>query len=314
MAQTFADIEVLVVDDGSADGSGAICDEYAQQDSRVRVFHKKNGGVSSARNLALDVAQGEYLSFCDSDDFVEETWIERLYSFMKKEPIDVAICGYNVRRCETDEVTNQVHFGSEQQVRLGKQHLWELRKALLCLSWNKMFRMDVIQKQNIRFEEGVQYGEDELFVLAYLSKTEYRIMVINEHLYNYRSGVSGGLTDRYLDNAWNVYKHLAAAERRALQDCHISIESIHESYYNGWAWYVLFAVQNNLKKDSGLSFREMLIKNNAILNSEEAKEAFDNSDFKMVTPLYKHVLQTKSAMLLWVFHKVVAWKHMISKG
>ena len=76
LAQTFTDFELLLIDDGSKDNSGAICDEYAAKDSRVRVFHKENGGVSSARNLGLDNVRGEWVTFVDSDDWVEKEYIE----------------------------------------------------------------------------------------------------------------------------------------------------------------------------------------------------------------------------------------------
>ena len=73
--QNYTDFELLLIDDGSKDASGAICDEYAAKDTRVRVFHKENGGVSSARNLGLDNAQGEYITFCDADDYVDQEWL-----------------------------------------------------------------------------------------------------------------------------------------------------------------------------------------------------------------------------------------------
>lgn len=76
LAQTFTDFELLLIDDGSRDGSAALCDEYAKKDGRVRVFHKENGGVSSARNVGLDNAQGEWLCFCDSDDYTYPCWLK----------------------------------------------------------------------------------------------------------------------------------------------------------------------------------------------------------------------------------------------
>ena len=79
LAQTFTDFELLLIDDGSTDSSGAICDEYAQKDSRVRVFHKENGGVSSARNLGLDKAKGKWVTFVDSDDWIKESFLNKLY-------------------------------------------------------------------------------------------------------------------------------------------------------------------------------------------------------------------------------------------
>ena len=95
LAQTFTDFELLLIDDGSPDNSGAICDEYAEKDNRVRVFHKENGGVSSARNLGLDNARGTYIMFCDSDDYVADNWAEKLYEFMNYNEANLSICGYN---------------------------------------------------------------------------------------------------------------------------------------------------------------------------------------------------------------------------
>ena len=80
LAQTFTDFELLLIDDGSPDNSGAICDEYAASDSRVKVFHKENGGVSSARNVGLDNACGEWITFVDADDWIAETFIAGLYT------------------------------------------------------------------------------------------------------------------------------------------------------------------------------------------------------------------------------------------
>ncbi len=93
LAQTFTDFEVILVDDGSPDNSGKICDEYASKDSRVRVIHKENGGLSSARNAGIDVARGKYLGFVDSDDYIEKDMYELLYDNIVKEQADLSICG-----------------------------------------------------------------------------------------------------------------------------------------------------------------------------------------------------------------------------
>ena len=85
LAQTFVDIELLLIDDGSTDSSSVICDKYAKKDQRVRVFHKENGGVSSARNLGLDNAQGEWIAFVDGDDWVKETYLSNLLSHVRED-------------------------------------------------------------------------------------------------------------------------------------------------------------------------------------------------------------------------------------
>ena len=94
LAQTFTDFELLLIDDGSPDRSGEICDEYAQKDSRIRVIHKENGGVSSARQRGLDEAVGEYTIHVDSDDWVEPNMLEELYKKAKQDDADIVICDY----------------------------------------------------------------------------------------------------------------------------------------------------------------------------------------------------------------------------
>lgn len=91
--QTFTDIEIILVDDGSTDESGTICDQYAQKDSRVKVIHKPNGGLSDARNSGLEVCSGEYIGFVDSDDWISPDMYETLIHFAVKEDLDVAMCG-----------------------------------------------------------------------------------------------------------------------------------------------------------------------------------------------------------------------------
>lgn len=93
VAQTYQNLEIILIDDGSPDHCGEICDAYAEKDSRIRVIHKKNGGLSDARNAALDVCTGEYISFVDSDDYVSEDFIETLYHAIKKHHTKLAICG-----------------------------------------------------------------------------------------------------------------------------------------------------------------------------------------------------------------------------
>ena len=103
LAQTYSNIEILLIDDGSTDQSGRICDEFAKLDSRVHVFHKGNGGVSTARNLGIDKAKGEYLTFVDSDDYVDSDYVEYLYHLISTQKCLIALCGYCIRFVEKDK-------------------------------------------------------------------------------------------------------------------------------------------------------------------------------------------------------------------
>lgn len=109
LAQTFTDFELLLIDDGSTDKSGEICDEYADKDARIRVFHKPNGGVSSARNVGLDNALGEYICFCDADDWVDTHWLQ---GFIEAYPNDLIVQGFcyknpNQKNWEKCKINNE---------------------------------------------------------------------------------------------------------------------------------------------------------------------------------------------------------------
>ncbi len=129
LAQTFKEFELILVDDGSPDQSGKICDEYALIDSRIKVIHKKNGGLSDARNAGLEVAQGEYIGFVDSDDFIESDMYEKLLEACKENSSQIAMCGrYNVLGEELHPL-----FSFEGHM------IWESREAIgNLLTWNNI--------------------------------------------------------------------------------------------------------------------------------------------------------------------------------
>ena len=163
LSQTFTDFEVLLVDDGSKDGSGAICDAYAAKDSRIRVLHKENGGVSSARNHGIDNARGEYIVFADSDDRMTDVYLEHLM------------------QSEADLVLSGVQkFGEKDTVRMparrddfgigGFAAHWNTppeMNYLYCYTWAKRFRTDIIRAHGIRFEESLFFSEDMCFNMSY---------------------------------------------------------------------------------------------------------------------------------------------------
>lgn len=170
LAQTFTDFELILVNDGSPDNSGAICDEYAQKDSRVCVFHKENGGVSSARNLGLDNAQGEYITFCDADDYVTPDWL-MAYSDSMLHNTDLAIQGYNIIDCDKRIIR---HLPSQKGNSIEAKH--ELIISLICQGmygylWIKLFRRQIIEENNIRFDIKSAFREDEQFFSKYLEYT-----------------------------------------------------------------------------------------------------------------------------------------------
>ncbi len=167
LSQTFTDFELLLIDDGSPDNCGKICDEYAAKDSRVKVFHKSNGGVSSARNLGLDNAQGEWITFIDSDDYVEQNFLV----LPGNTSAELLINNYKVLCNEKSS-----NFCFENKV-IEKSHIYNflnknLVEQIFRVPWAKFFRRTIIADNNISFVKGVKIGEDNLFMLEYLYYTK----------------------------------------------------------------------------------------------------------------------------------------------
>lgn len=212
LAQTFQDFEILLIDDGSPDRSGEICDEYAKKDKRVRVFHKENGGVSSARNLGLDNARGEWICFVDSDDWVEEEMFATICSFIQsKEQIDILFWGfqydysqvYEGKKRKTKKELQYVYCDTVESI-LGNCY-WLEKKELFGWTWNKLFRREIIQSKKVRFDPTVSLHEDHLFTLDYVRYVK-NLMVMSYYPYHYRI-VNGSLMHRFIDYQ---NRHIAA--------------------------------------------------------------------------------------------------------
>ena len=167
LAQSYLDFELILVDDGSTDNSGAICDNYAQQDGRVKVIHQDNAGVSAARNAGLKVAQGEWVTFVDSDDLVLDGFLESLVTAVSSdERIDLAYCGYAIVEGSTSIKTYQT------ATYLGKEQLHDVLSStnLLyrCSPWAKLFRRSIIIDNGLQFDTNLTISEDRLFLYQYL--------------------------------------------------------------------------------------------------------------------------------------------------
>ena len=206
LSQSFRDFELILVDDGSKDSSAQICDEYASQDTRVRVIHKANGGVSAARNDGLDIAKGEYITFIDSDDWVEREYLETLSNYR-----DYDIVFFSHRVIYEDGYISEFLFEAKEG---DKQNLWKIVADLkknntdwnfFGYTWNKMLRRDIIEKYKIRFIEGLRISEDEVYTLDYCTHAK-SIKVFPLCLYNYRV-LGNGLTAT--KNSADEYKKLA---------------------------------------------------------------------------------------------------------
>ena len=168
LAQTFQDLEIIVVDDGATDQSPQICEEYAKLDSRVRVIHKENGGLSSARNCGIEAATSPYIGFIDSDDYIKEDMYEVLYSVITENDADIAMC--NLIHCydgivnQTDVEQEVLHLDSEQAIKM----VFEAKKTSVT-AVNKLYKKEIFEE--IRYPIG-KLSEDAFVIVDILMKAK----------------------------------------------------------------------------------------------------------------------------------------------
>ena len=171
--QKYENLDIVIVDDGSTDRSGKICDEFAALDKRMRVFHKKNGGLSDARNFGIKKAKGEIIAFVDSDDLVSENFVNAMYEEMTKSDADVVVCGYNLVKPK-----KEVMSGKEAAAKLLTQ-----QENIDIVAWNKLYKKSLFMDNNIWFPKG-QKHEDTLTTYKVLSKAR-KVVYLDEALYCY---------------------------------------------------------------------------------------------------------------------------------
>ena len=184
LAQTFTDFELILVDDGSKDRSGQICDEYAEMDERVKVIHKENSGPSDTRNRGIEQAAGNYFMFVDSDDYIAPTMVECLYQSILKENADIAAC--NFLYSFEDDRNQDFSTNIQWEVVSGAEIFYNRKNDRSCgywtVVWNKLYKSKVFGK--LRFRAG-KYYEDEFWAND-IYQMDIKMVTIPECLYYYR--------------------------------------------------------------------------------------------------------------------------------
>lgn len=196
LSQTFSDWELVLIDDGSPDNSGAICDEYAMKDNRIKVFHQKNGGVCAARNKGLDNATGEYILFLDSDDYMPKDAVETLYNDAIMNNADIAIGRmlYDTEQSRTDN-SLEIWSGKEALIKEMEDH------PALYGCCTKLFKREIIK--DVRFIEGRRVHEDSFFLFLAMIKLPI-ITVRNKCTYIYRNNPDSASQEAFSDKYFDV--------------------------------------------------------------------------------------------------------------
>lgn len=191
--QTYKNLEILLIDDGSTDESLSICRHFEKSDCRVNVLHQENKGVSSARNFGLSYMSGEYVLFVDADDWIEPDMVEKLVAeLIENRTSDVVFCGYREIEDNTDRILKIVSPNLHKCVSRD-DGVAEIFGSYSTMLWNKLFRTSLIGPENL-FDESLKIGEDELWMIDTLKKS-CSIVLIGTPLYNYRYRGTGASKD-----------------------------------------------------------------------------------------------------------------------
>lgn len=223
LAQKFENCEILLIDDGSTDGSGSICDDFAEKDNRIQVFHIANGGVSNARNFGLAQARGEYIHFVDSDDLLEVGMYERFNKIVRENHPDIVVCGslqINLgRNTKTVVAPNQEAYlnGRDQIAEYLDNIPLNDMKCMIHYIWNKWYRRDFLLKNCLSFSHELNLGEDYVFNCAAVRVAEQIYKVPNTYYHYFIRGNS--LVSAFQPEPWK--------SRQMLLDAH---KDLYESY------------------------------------------------------------------------------------
>lgn len=194
LKQTYQNLEIILVDDGASDGSEKIVDEYAKKDKRISVIHQKNSGQSRARNVGIDRARGEYISFIDGDDEVAPNFIESLLGKMN-ENVDLAVSAIFYRWLksgnESGVYTNRVRKQRKNESIENYMTFLLVIDGRMYSSVNKLYRTEIIKKNQLCFTEKMKFAEDTRFVMSYLKKMKGGVEFVLEPLYIYNYGTEG---------------------------------------------------------------------------------------------------------------------------
>jgi glycosyltransferase involved in cell wall biosynthesis len=202
--QTYRQIEIILIDDGSTDSSLEICHQLASTDSRLIVYHQSNKGVSAARNQGLLIASGDFVMFVDSDDYVDYNICQTLIESIKSSPSALtAFCGYHFVHSKNNIVTKTEHITPKRRKISSHNDFAQnyghfLNNKIFLALWAKLFSLKIIKENHLRFDSNIHVGEDLLFLQAYYcALPTLETAIVNEALYYYDVKESGSLSSRF---------------------------------------------------------------------------------------------------------------------
>lgn len=263
--QTFQDLEILLINDGSTDGTENVCRRLLTEDARIFYFAKENGGVSTARNYGIDKASGKYLLFVDSDDYLQEDYCEKLYRAWEQNHGLFFWTAIQIKSENGKVPEIKMSYGEGEQL-TSKYNILSLMHAhFLNPPWNKMYELWLIKKYGIRMPEGISIAEDLLFNLQYLEAEEIEeICILNDVEYNYVRNGEESLGNRYHADYYEIHKWAFDIIQELLKKWDVWEEN-REGYREHYWHFLEDALKHSMRGIKKQNYRQRIKSNNKIL-------------------------------------------------
>lgn len=318
LRQTSQDFEIVLVDDGSTDSSGEICDKYAEIHNCISVYHKKNGGLASARNYALKYVKGEWIAFVDSDDWIEEDYVEEVLKVSNSNhQYESIVFGYYIDYVENDYT---LHRKLEINNNMNLPQVMEQmeKKGMFNSVCNKLYSNQLLQKYEIRFEKGMEPGEDLLFNCNYFQHIS-TCSVSDRELYHYMRQGENTLTKKYDPNLYEKIQFFDKARVDLYDALKMRSERYQNLLYKYYFAYITSCVYNNYGLGNGVSFRKRIIFYQKLFSNARlsmAIEKLQKTDTlnSLYEKLFIKLYGLKNAVVMELVYKVLFFFRNYFKG
>lgn len=313
LSQSFTDIELILVDDGSRDSSGAICDEYALKDSRIRVIHSPNNGVAEARNIGMNNVSAPYITFIDSDDYVPREYLKTLMD--EQDGADFLVAEHT--KCKREELNSQLTFQIQNRINIKCVNDFSdsfklIDNGFLGQPYAKIFRKSIIEEHGIRFRR-IQ-SEDELFVFDYLQYVS-TIKKIDYRGYCYIQN-DNSLSQRHRTLTEMNWIHLMVEFYYALDNkYHIFNDEEYENVFKSrmlerYYWFLL----KGYYRDTRVSKKERIVRWRSVNTDELFKKTSIKVIVSRVRNKFAMIICLVAKLRLWFFADLLLKLHMDKKG
>jgi glycosyltransferase involved in cell wall biosynthesis len=289
--QTYSSLEIILVNDGSPDNCGVICDNWALKDKRIKVVHKNNGGLVSARKAGLDIATGDYVAYVDGDDWIEPTMFESMIEVGKKNDADITICGFIEERDLWSKkidnvVASGVYVGNKKNELLSKAiysgHFFEF--GLYPAVWNKLFKREILKINQYAVSNNIKMGEDAACTFPALIDADCICVMESSYLYHYRKTGDSMTTkydSQYFGRIFELFRYLDDVITK--KNCEVM--KIQLQYYLAFLYFI--GIQQEFSRQNKAGFFKKTKKVKELSKNECINEALTKIDMNTLGFMYK---------------------------